>query len=73
MEPKTQEMLKEALELPSVERAGLADHLLSSLDSPDKSIDDIWRREVGERLKAYEAGRMETVSVQEVLAKYKKK
>jgi putative addiction module component (TIGR02574 family) len=70
---KTQEVLKEAMELSPVERAGLADSLLSSLDKPDSTIDEIWKKEIGERLDAYEKGLMETVSVNEVLAKYKNK
>ncbi len=73
METKTQNVLKEALELPAIERAGLVNSLLSSLDTPDKTIDEVWQKEIGERIQAYEAGKMETVSVEEVLAKYKAK
>lgn len=39
MATDTQQILKEALELPVIERANLADHLLSSLDQPDEHID----------------------------------
>lgn len=73
METKTENVLKEALELPAIERAGLVNRLLSSLDTPDKTIDEVWQKEIGERIQAYEAGEMETVSVEEVLAKYKAK
>lgn len=73
METKTENVLKEALELPAIERAGLVNSLLSSLDTPDKTIDEVWQKEIGERIQAYEAGKMETVSVEEVLAKYKAK
>ena len=41
----TQQILKEALELPAIERASLADNLLSSLDKPDEHIDALWRKE----------------------------
>jgi len=63
---------KDALELSALERANLVDRLLSSLDNPDKSIDIIWKKEVGDRMNAYKSGKMECVSVEEVLAKYKK-
>ena len=73
MKSRTQEVLKEVMELPPAERAGLADRILSSLDRPDKTIDEIWQKEVGKRLDAYEKGTLETVSANEVLAKYKSK
>lgn len=72
MVSNTEQIMKEALELPSIERANLADRLLSSLDQPDKGIDEIWRREIEDRIAAYEAGKTETVSVEEVMAKYRK-
>ncbi len=46
-------ILKEALELPAMERASLADHLLSSMDQPDEHIDALWRKEVEDRVNAY--------------------
>lgn len=73
MTPKAEHILKEALELPSSERANLVNSLLSSLDKPDKTIDKIWKEEVENRISAYKSGKMETVSVEEVLAKYKNK
>lgn len=68
---ETQQLLREVLELPAVERANLLDHLLASLDRPDPEIDDVWRKEVEARINAYEAGRIETVSMEEVLAKHR--
>jgi putative addiction module component (TIGR02574 family) len=68
-----EQILKQALELSSIERANLVDRLLSSLDQPDESIDKIWRTEIKDRIAAYEAGTVDTVSVQEVLKKYKTK
>lgn len=73
MKTKTAGVLKEALGLPSNERAELANRLLSSLDNPDKSIDALWRREIDDRIAAYKTGKAKTVSVEEVLAKYKTK
>lgn len=72
MPTNTQQILKEALELPTIERANLADHLLSSLDQPDERIDTLWREEVENRINAYRLGKIRTVSLKEVLAKYNK-
>jgi putative addiction module component (TIGR02574 family) len=67
-----QQILKEALELPSIERASLADQILSSLDQPDEQIDNLWRREVEDRINAYKSGRMKSIAFKEVLSKYQK-
>lgn len=72
MVPNTQQILKEALELPTIERASLADHLLSSLDQPDEHIDTLWRKEVEDRISAYQSGKIRAVSLKEVLSKYSK-
>jgi putative addiction module component (TIGR02574 family) len=68
----TQQILKDALELPTIERASLADQLLSSLDQPDEQMDTLWRQEVESRIDAYRSGKIRAVSLKEVLAKYKK-
>lgn len=72
MPTDTKQILKEALELPAIERASLADHLLSSLDQPDEHIDALWRKEVEDRIDAYNAGKMRAISLEEVLSKYKR-
>jgi putative addiction module component (TIGR02574 family) len=66
-------VLKEALGLPARERAGLVDKLLSSLDKPDKTMDEIWHKEVDHRLSAYKQGKIKTLSVEEACAKYRKR
>ncbi len=40
--------------------------LLNSLDEPDKNIDEIWANEAEKRLKAYNAGKLKTLSYEEV-------
>lgn len=72
MTTDTKQILKQALKLPAVDRANLADHLLSSLDQPDEHIDALWREEVDDRISAHQAGELKAISVNEVLAKYKK-
>ncbi len=67
----TKQILKEALDLPSTERATLVDYLLSSLDQPDEQIDDLWRKEVEDRIKAYQSGKIKSVALEEVLLNLK--
>ena len=72
MDSDTGQILKKALELPAIERANLADQLLSSLDQPDEKIDQLWRSEVEDRINAYQSGKIKALSLEEVLSKYKK-
>ena len=66
------QILKDALTLSPAERAGLVDRIISSLDTPDESIDRVWRKEIAKRIDAYRAGNIETVSAEEVLESYRK-
>ncbi len=72
MSTETSDILDRVMELPAEEKARLVDQLLSSLDQPDESIDSLWRKEVEERIQAYQAGKLQSVSLAEVLAKYRK-
>jgi putative addiction module component (TIGR02574 family) len=62
-----EQLRKDALALPPIERAALAEELLSSLDRPDASIDALWAQEAEERLAAFEAGEMEAIPAEDVL------
>jgi putative addiction module component (TIGR02574 family) len=73
MKPKPKNLLKEALELPPIERAALVDRLLTSLDKPDEAIDEVWRKEIAARLRAYRSGAAATVSAEDILAEYRAK
>lgn len=73
MKPKSQDVLKEALDLPPIERAALVDQLLTSLDKPDEAVDDTWRKEIAARLRAYRSGAAATVSAEDILAEYRAK
>lgn len=72
MAVKSQQILKDALTLPLTERASLVDDLLASFDQPDKQIDSLWRKEVEDRIAAYQAGKIRAVTLDEVLSKYRK-
>ncbi len=73
MGPTSKDLLKEALDLPPIERAALADQLLASLDRPDEAIDEVWRKEIAARLRAYRSGTVATVAAEEILAEYRGK
>jgi len=73
MTPKSEDLLKEALELPPTERAALIDQLITSLDRPDETTDAVWRKEIGARLRAYRSGTAATISAEDVLAEYRAK
>jgi len=59
------EVLELALHLKANDRFLIIDELLKSLDKPDKNIDDIWQGEALNRIKAYDDGKLETVSEEE--------
>ncbi len=65
------EMLKETLTLPPTEKAELIDKLISSLDEPDKEIEKLWAKEAESRIDAYEQGEIKSLSLRDVLEKYK--
>jgi putative addiction module component (TIGR02574 family) len=74
MSNNTQKVLSDALELAPIERAELVEHILSSFEFPKrKSLDELWAREVEERISAYEQGKLNTISAQEVFRKIEKK
>jgi putative addiction module component (TIGR02574 family) len=61
-----EELLKEALKLPPQDRYTVVDGLLRSLDQPDATIDAIWADEAERRLKAYRAGTMPGIPMEDV-------
>lgn len=67
-----EQVLAKALKMTPRERAEIVDQLLQSLDEPDQKIDELWKAEAEDRIDAFDAGDIETVSVKEILTKYKK-
>jgi hypothetical protein len=53
---ESEELLREALELPPIERVALVGRLLAGLDRPDDAIDQVWRKGVAARLRASRSG-----------------
>jgi len=67
---KTAEKLASEIQsLPDVEKLRLVDAILTDLDKPDPEMDRIWAEEARKRWAAYKAGRISTVSYQEVMDK----
>ena len=63
---------EEALTLNPIEKIQLIDELLLSLDEPSKEIDDVWAKEIEDRIEAYNKGLVKSVPATEVFSKYKK-
>ena len=57
--------------LPDNEKIELVDSILIQLDKPDPEIDRIWADEARKRWEAYKDGRLETVSYNQVMDKYR--
>ena len=56
--------------LPDNEKIELVDSILMQLDKPDPEIDRIWAEEARKRWSAYKAGKVETVSYEQVMKKH---
>ena len=66
----SQQVLREALNLPPVERAELVKEIFASFSFPSrKKIDALWASEVEERLDAYECGDIGATSAKHVFEK----
>jgi len=61
------EILEMALKLGESERLAIIEGLSSSLDQADPEIDKLWAEEALRRARAYDEGRLETVSLEEAL------
>ncbi len=61
----TVEIIEQALHLKASERYALLELLHHSLDKPDPEVDRVWQEEALRRLKAYDEGRLECVSMEE--------
>ena len=62
----TTEVIEQALSLKASDRYLLLELLHYSLDKPDPEIDRVWQKEALRRVKAYDEGRLETISMEAV-------
>ena len=67
MSSNTEQVLKQALGLPPINRAELIEQLLRSFESPlRKEVDSLWAKEVEERIDAFDRGELKVKSAQQV-------
>lgn len=64
-------VLKDVMSLKPFEKAELIEKLISSLDLPDKGVDELWAKESEDRIDAYDQGRIKAVPLEDVLRKYR--
>lgn len=70
--PTTADRLEQEIKsLGEVEKLRIVDAILTDLDKPDPEIDRIWAEEARKRWDAYKAGKLKTVSYEEVMSKYR--
>ncbi|MCX7193141.1 MAG: addiction module protein [Proteobacteria bacterium] len=60
------EIIDMALQLKAAERYEVVEKIMQSLDKSDAEIDNIWAEEALYRARACDAGRMKTLSFEEV-------
>lgn len=73
MSVSAQKVLRDAMQLPSTDRAALIEGLIASLDRPDPALDALWLREAEDRMTAYRAGELAVVDAEEVFAELGRK
>ncbi|MFK8011985.1 MAG: addiction module protein [Marinicellaceae bacterium] len=61
-----QNIINEALHLKPQERYLLIENLIQSLNEPNMEVDKIWIEESQKRLKAYQQGKLKSVSYEQV-------
>lgn len=59
--------------LPDVEKLRLVEAILTDLNKPDPEIDRVWAGEARTRWATYKAGRLSTVTYEEVMAKHRQR
>lgn len=60
------EILEKALKLRPEERCVVVEGLLRSLDVPDRELDRVWAEEAVRRLKAYRAGELKSIPMEDI-------
>ncbi len=64
-------LFKEALNLRPADRLQLMEWLAQSLDKPDDKIERIWAEESVKRVEALYDGKVKTISLNEIIDRYK--
>ena len=70
MTAQTEQVLREAMNLPVTERAALAERILASFDSASQdAVDAAWAAEAEDRIAAYDRGEIGSIDADEVFKK----
>jgi len=70
MSISTAELLSKIKELPEDEKLEIVDAILTDLHQSSSSLDQVWAEEAQRRWAAYKAGKIATVSHEEVFNKH---
>lgn len=70
MATQADKLVTEIRALPDEEKLRVLDAILTDLDKPDQEIDQVWAEEARKRWDSYKAGRLQTVSYEELMRKY---
>ncbi|MDQ2976831.1 MAG: addiction module protein [Acidobacteriota bacterium] len=71
MSTTADKLVSEIQALPEAEKLRLVDAILNDLHKPDPEIERVWADEAKKRWAAYKAGRIPTVSYEDVMAKHR--
>jgi putative addiction module component (TIGR02574 family) len=63
-------LLSQIRALPEEEKLRVLEALLTDLDKPDDDIDHVWADEARKRWESYKAGKLTTVSYEEVMNRF---
>ena len=70
MATQADKLVTEIRALPDEEKLRVLDAILTDLDKSDQEIDQVWAEEARKRWNSYKAGRLQTVSYEELMRKY---
>jgi len=65
-------LVSEIRALSEEDKLRLLDIILNELDKPDPEIDKVWANEARKRWNAYKEGRLETISYEDLMTRYKR-
>ncbi len=71
--PTAKQLFVQASQLSPEDRMALVDQILDTLDERDSSLDVKWAQEAESRLAAYRRGEVQSIPLNEVIAKYQVK
>ena len=70
MTTQAEKLVTEIRALPDEEKLRVLDAILTDLDKPDPEIEQVWAEEARKRWNSYKAGRLKTVSYEDLMRKY---